>query len=103
MESIVQCRRVVLAALAVITLGWANLVFADDVPEMPATEMSVNINEADAETLANVLVGVGLSRAEAIVAYREAHGKFYSAEELTAVRGIGETTVARNEAKIRVE
>ena len=63
----------------------------------------VNINQADAETLADVLVGVGMSKAQAIVAYREENGKFYSAEELTAVRGIGESTIAKNNTKIVVK
>ena len=61
---------------------------------------TVNVNEADAQTIADVLKGVGLKRAQAIVAYRERHGKFYTLEELTAVRGIGKSTVARNKDRI---
>ncbi len=34
-------------------------------------EITVNINEVDTETLDKVLDGVGLSRARAIVEYRE--------------------------------
>ena len=68
------------------------------VAEMPAAK--VNINKADAATIAEVLNGVGLTKAEAIVAYRKANGKFKSAEELTAVKGIGESTIAKNKAKI---
>ncbi len=83
-------------------LSFATVSLADDVPD-PMVEVTVNINDADAETLAEVLDGIGMSRAEAIVAYRTAHGPFYSAEELTAVRGIGDSTVAKNEKKIRVE
>lgn len=84
-------------------LSFAPVGFADDVPDPMVEVTTVNINDADAETLAEVLDGIGMSRAEAIVAYRTAHGPFYSAEELTAVRGIGESTVAKNEKKIRVE
>ncbi|MBT7370454.1 MAG: hypothetical protein HN816_07390, partial [Gammaproteobacteria bacterium] len=58
--------------------------------------VTVNVNEADAEAIASTLVGVGLSRAQAIVDYRDEHGRFYSAEELTAVKGIGQTTVEKN-------
>jgi len=60
----------------------------------------VNINQSDAETIAQVLEGVGLKKAEAIVAYRKAHGSFKSIEQLTAVKGIGEKTVAKNKGKI---
>jgi competence ComEA-like helix-hairpin-helix protein len=63
----------------------------------------VNINVADAETLQRVLTGIGRSRAEAIVAYREANGKFYSAEELTAVKGIGTSTIEKNQSRIVVD
>jgi len=74
-------------------------------PETQTTEaqVTVNINEADAEKLAEVLDGIGLSRAKAIVQYRTENGRFYSAEELSAVRGIGMATVAKNESKIIVK
>jgi competence protein ComEA len=65
--------------------------------------MTVNINEADAETIAEVLDGIGHSKAEAIVRYREDNGPFASAEELIEVKGVGEKTLARNEDKIRLE
>ena len=65
-------------------------------------EGMVNINTADAETLAETLKGVGLSRAEAIVRYREEHGDFVDAYELANVKGIGERTVEINEARIKL-
>ena len=69
----------------------------------PPVEMEqVNINRADAETLAEMLDGVGLSRARAIVTYREEHGPFGSADELSLVSGIGEVTLERNRARISV-
>ena len=49
----------------------------------------VDLNTADAETIARELNGVGEARAQAIVAWREAHGAFRSAEELLEVDGIG--------------
>ena len=63
----------------------------------------VNINEADAETIADVLVGVGTSRATAIVVYRDLHGRFSNLEQLMEVKGIGEATVLDNSEKIRFE
>jgi competence protein ComEA len=56
----------------------------------------VDINHADARTLAESLDGVGLVKAEAIVAYRNAHGPFRKPEDLTRVRGIGARTVEAN-------
>jgi len=77
-----KSRNLLLSFIAALTLCWANLTLADDVPdEMPMAQVTVNINDADATTLAEVLDGVGISRAEAIVSYREKHGKFYSAED----------------------
>ena len=63
----------------------------------------VNINEADANTIAEILVGVGASRATAIVQYREEHGRFTSVEQLLEVKGIGESTLMDNREKILIE
>ena len=65
-----------------------------------AEEATVDVNTADAETIARVLDGVGLTKAEAIVRYREENGRFTDAYDLTQVRGIGDATVARNEERI---
>lgn len=62
----------------------------------------VNVNTADAETIAAELQGVGLSRAKAIVEYREANGPFKSADELIEVSGIGERTLEMNRSNILV-
>jgi competence protein ComEA len=62
----------------------------------------VDINTADAETISNELDGVGLTKAQAIVEYRQKHGPFKSAEDLSLVKGIGERTVELNKEKIRV-
>jgi len=57
---------------------------------------SVNINTADAETLAEALNGIGQSKAEAIIAYRDANGPFADADALVNVKGIGLATVNKN-------
>ena len=62
----------------------------------------VNINTADAATLAATLNGVGPAKAEAIVAYRTENGPFRSADQLAEVRGIGLATVEKNRDKIIV-
>ncbi len=67
------------------------------------TPRVVNINTADAATLARELVGVGDSRAAAIVAYRNQNGPFRSVEELTLVKGIGPRVIEQNRAILRAE
>ena len=66
----------------------------------PAIGPRVDINTATAEQLAEALVGVGLSRAQAIVRYRQVNGAFASPEELTFVKGIGDATVERNRGRL---
>ena len=63
----------------------------------------VNINTADAATLASALQGVGESRAQEIVRYRETYGPFVSIDELADVKGIGTATVERNRPHITLE
>ena len=59
-------------------------------PEAPAP---ININTASAELL-QTLPGIGPALAERIVAYREEHGLFRSIDDLTNVKGIGESVLA---------
>lgn len=61
----------------------------------------VNINEADAAALAG-LNGIGKARAEAIIAYREAHGPFRSVEDLVKVKGIGPAFLDKNRDQLSV-
>ncbi|WP_426702456.1 ComEA family DNA-binding protein [Rhodanobacter sp. Col0626] len=60
----------------------------------------VNINLADAATIAKSLDGIGQSKAEAIVAWRDAHGAFKKADDLHQVKGIGKATIERNRSAI---
>lgn len=60
----------------------------------------VNINTADAKTISASLIGVGIKKAEAIVADRAQYGDFKSVDDLKRVLGIGEKTIAVNKADI---
>jgi competence protein ComEA len=60
----------------------------------------VNINTADAATIDRVLLNIGPSKAEAIVAYRKANGAFKSADQLALVKGIGLKTIEKNRDRI---
>lgn len=62
----------------------------------------VDINTADAATIAAELKGVGMSKAEAIVEYREKYGPFKSPADLSLVKGIGDRTVELNRDNILV-
>ncbi|GIX21261.1 MAG: hypothetical protein KatS3mg121_0044 [Gammaproteobacteria bacterium] len=62
----------------------------------------VDINSADAATLAAALDGVGEVKAQAIVAYRQQHGPFTSIEQLLEVNGIGEAILEKNRERIRL-
>jgi competence protein ComEA len=62
--------------------------------------VQVDINTADAVTLARELADVGLVKAEAIVAYRDAHGPFASFEDLAKVKGIGPRVIEENRTRI---
>ncbi len=68
-----------------------------------AWAVPVDINKADASTLAAELNGVGASKAAAIVAYREANGPFRYIEDLSNVKGIGSKTVEKNRSNLVIE
>lgn len=96
-------------AAVACAMGWSSVSVASSVESASETEASravswvdnrVNINTADAATLALALDGVGLTRAEDIIAYREQHGDFESVEALGQVRGIGPATLERNRERI---
>lgn len=61
---------------------------------------SVNINTADAQTIASSLHGIGSKRAEAIVAYRNQNGPFKSVDDLSKIRGISKKIIDDNRERI---
>lgn len=71
---------------------------------LPALSLAgpVDINTADAMTLATGLNGAGLSRAEAIIEYRNLNGSFATAEQLLEVKGIGPQVLDMNRMNIQV-
>ncbi len=80
-----------IAALAAISISSATMA------------APVNINTASASEIAEALNGIGLSKAQAIVDYRDAYGHFSRADEIVFVRGIGESTYEKNKGDILVE
>ncbi len=63
----------------------------------------VDINSADASTLAKELNGVGPARAQAIVAYRNEHGPFRSVDDLALVKNMPRKVIDNNRELLRVE
>lgn len=56
----------------------------------------ININTATAAEIAAHLDGIGMAKAEAIIAYRESHGPFSDLQSLGEVKGIGDKTLEKN-------
>lgn len=77
------------------------LALACSLPVLAATP--VNVNKADATTIAKSLDGIGMTKARAIVAYRKAHGPFKNASGLAQVKGIGPATLAHNKGDILLQ
>ena len=98
-------RALVVGLLLAATLGaglltGASPAFSAEPQDTPAT---VNINTADAATLAAVLKGVGESRAVEIVRHRQVYGAFSTVDELMEVKGIGRATLDLNREAITLE
>lgn len=70
---------------------------------VPVWAGPVNVNEADAPTIARELKGIGLTKAEAIVAWRDAHGRFRDVDQLLEVDGIGPRILELNREYILLE
>ena len=62
----------------------------------------ININKASEAQLTS-LHGIGSSKAQQIILFREAFGDFERVEDLTQVQGIGEKTLAKNRHRLRVK
>lgn len=60
-----------------------------------ATQL-VDINKADAVTIAENLNGIGNAKAKAIVEYRLLNGDFSNEDDLIKVKGVGSKLVERN-------
>ena len=65
----------------------------------PSSAAKISLNQA---TLAQLqeLSGIGLKKAEAIIAYRQKNGKFKNIEELQQVKGIGPALFAKNKDRL---
>lgn len=85
-------------ALAVLPVAYA----ADTPADTTIPLEKIDINSADAVTIAQVMDGVGMVKAKEIVAHRELNGKFQSIDQLMEVSGIGFATIEKNRNRIMV-
>ncbi|CAK0771954.1 competence protein ComEA [Gammaproteobacteria bacterium] len=74
----------------IIMVGLTSLAFA----------APVDINTADAATLAKEIHGVGLKKANAIISYREQNGPFANVDDLKKVKGISQKIIDTNRANL---
>ncbi|MDN3452558.1 MULTISPECIES: ComEA family DNA-binding protein [unclassified Psychrobacter] len=65
-------------------------------------QYTVNINRASEGELVS-LNGIGSSKAQAIILYREMFGNFKTVDELAKVKGIGAKTVEKNRGRLSVQ
>ena len=90
------------ATVVVSATKSANAVSSTTAAKPAAAAAAIDLNSADASTLAREMRGIGESKARAIVEYRRIHGPFRSIDDLALVRGIGARTIELNRAKLRV-
>jgi len=95
----------VFISLLSITAAFISPSYAGSEPtsQVSSETGKVNINTADAGTLASILKGVGLKKAEAIIEYRKTYGPFHNIQELAEVSGIGKSIVEKNVGMIAVK
>jgi len=82
-----------------IVVGFALVpAFAQDAqpaqPKKPKIEGKININTATAEQI-DMLPGLSKKKAQAVVDYRTANGKFKTLDDLAKVQGIKQKTIDR--------
>lgn len=79
--------------LYVLALTYSCSVFAAE---------TLDVNAASAEQFAQVMSGIGPSRAEAIVRYRSQYGPFTDVDDMLRVPGVGSATIDKNRALLSV-
>ena len=95
---------ITLVTLLLPSLGLAEVSTPDPISD-EGTEtvlLYVNINTDSAEKMADLLNGIGLTKAQAIIDFRDANGPFLAIEDLLQVPGIGAATLDKNRLVLRV-
>ena len=92
------------ASVAGAALALAALLVFSGAPAFTEEKITgvVNVNTASAAEL-EMLPGIGASRAKALIEAREAKGGFKSLDDLLAVKGIGEASLAKLRPHLTLE
>ena len=91
-------------SIASAALALSTLLVTAAVPAWAEGKVTgvVNVNTASAAEL-EMLPGIGASRAKAVIEAREAKGGFKSLDDLLAVKGIGEASLAKLRPHLTLE
>lgn len=101
MQTILRVKRLCLC-LFVAALFSMPVMAQTDTQASPEPQLSVNqidINTANEAQLSE-LTQVGKKKAQEIIRYREANGPFKTVDDLLQVKGIGQTTIEKNRARL---
>ena len=78
------------------------LMTQETVKAQARSQSIININRATEGELI-LLHGIGSSKAQEIILYREMFGRFKTVDELTKVKGIGAKTIEKNRGRLTVQ
>lgn len=87
--------RILVAVMVVLAFAIAPAIAQDAQPaqpKKPKIEGKLNINTATAEQI-DMLPGMSKKKAQAVIDYRTANGKFKTVDDLMKVQGIKQKTV----------
>lgn len=82
--------------------AYAALIKNEQLQTQAQTQRGININRANEAALIS-LNGIGSSKAQAIILYREMFGDFKSVDDLAKVKGIGAKTVEKNRSRLQIQ
>lgn len=80
--------------------AYQHLLRQESLTEQTVKSVVVNINTATEAELVS-LHGIGSSKAQAIILYREMFGNFNSVDDLAKVKGIGVKTIEKNRSRLQ--
>ena len=83
-------------------MAYNYLLAQENVETQAITQAGVNINRASESEL-TTLKGIGSSKAQDIILYREMFGDFKTVDELAKVKGIGAKTIENNRSRLKVQ
>jgi comEA protein len=99
-------KRYLLMMALLVAVSMAGLspvsVYAADTAAASTLAETIHLNQATAEELQS-LPGVGPALSERIVLYRTEHGPFRSVDQLTEVKGVGQTKLAKFKEQLTVD